>query len=285
MRVGLRVVLTAFLCIAAQSRTVIISGATGGTGSAVYLALKAQGVTVRGLVRNVTKARHRLGCNACDESEGIFVGDITKAESLAAAMAGADSLLIATGPAYHCKIPSVYIGCKYYPGADPKTIQWEGVKNQVSAFAGSHGPTMSNRHVILLSNDLTTVPDNFLDKIDNGHGTFYALNGEAFTMASGVPFTIIKPNGLNDGDAGEKEIIIAHDDQGWTSTDLNTAFIRRSDVARLLTYAALNPEKVRGLRFDVTSKFIGGTPTTDVSKLFEAAAYPWDPRGPKAVIV
>merc|ERR1719409_1200286 len=123
-------------------------------------------------------------------------------------MSGAHSLIITTGPAYHCKFPSVYIGCKFYPGADPKTIAWEGVKNQVTAFASSSGPAWTERHVILLSNDLTTVPNNFLDKIDNSHGTFYALNGEVFTMSSGVPFTIIKPNGLNDGDPAKKEIIV-----------------------------------------------------------------------------
>ena len=41
---------------------------------------------------------------------------------------------------------------------------------QVSAFAMSNGTRPSKRHVILLSNDLTTVPDNFLDKIDHGNG-------------------------------------------------------------------------------------------------------------------
>lgn len=278
-------VLAATLCIAAEGRVVVVTGATGGTGSSVYLALKAKGVTVRGLVRNVTKAKHILGCRACDASDGIFVGDITQQNTLGPAMAGADTLVITTGPAYHCKIPSLYIGCKFYPGADPKTMAWEGVKHQVSAFAISSGPAFTKRHVILLSNDLTTVPNNFLDKIDDGHGTFYALNGEAFAMSSGIPFTIIKPNGLNDGEAGKKEIIIAHDDQGWSPTNLNTEFISRADLTRLLVYATLNPEQTKGLRFDVTSKQLGGTPTTDVSKLFSKAEFPWDPRKAAAAAV
>jgi len=272
MKLWILAFLSASLC---DGKTVLITGATGHTGSMVYSSLKANGMTVRALVRDVAKAKTILNCTSCDESEGIFVGDITKPDTLKTAMTGADTLVITTGPAYHCKIPSVYIGCKYYPGADPKTISWQGVKSQVSSFAASAGAALADRHVVLLSNDLTTQPDNFLDKVDNGHGCFYALNGEAFTMSSGVPFTIIKPNGLSDGDAGKKEIIVAHDDEGWSPSNLNTAFISRADVARLATYAALNPEKSRGLRFDVTSKKIGGTPTADVSKLFDEARYPW----------
>lgn len=261
---------------AALSLTVTITGATGHTGSMVYLALKEQNVTVRGLVRNATKAKSVLKCDKCDESEGIFVGDVSKPETLKAAMSGADSLVIATGPAFHCKIPSIYVGCHFYPGAEPKTMSWIAVKNQVSVFAAGKQPALSKRHVMLLSNDLTTVPDNFLDKIDNGQGCFWSLNGESFTMSSGVPFTIIKPNGLNDGEPAQKEIVVGHEDKGWKPTDLNYEFIRRSDVARLLTYAVMNREKVLGLRFDVTSKNLFGTPTKDVSTVFEAARYPWN---------
>jgi len=280
-----RVLLAALLCGVAAGKTVLVTGAAGHTGSQVYLALKAQGITVRGLVRNVTKAKEYLKCGACSESEGIFVGDITKPETLTAAMTGADTLVIKTGPAYHCKYPSIYMGCHFYPGADPKTIAWQGVKNQVSTFASSAGPALKDRHVILLSNDLTTQPDNFLDKIDNSHGCFYALQGEVFTMSSGVPFTIMKPNGLNDGEPAQKEILVAHDDQGWNAMNPNTEFINRADVVRLMTYAALNPQKTKGLRFDVTSKRLFGTPTKDVSKVFAAAEYPWDSRKLNEVVV
>ena len=97
-------------------------------------------------------------------------------------------------------------------------------------------------------------------------------------MSAGIPYTIIKPNGLNDGEAGKTELVVAHDDEGWAPLDLDYAYIGRADVARLLTYAALHPVATTGLRFDVTSKRSGGTPTTDVSSVFGAAMYPWDPR-------
>jgi len=260
---------------AAAPRTVLITGATGHTGSLVYLSLKAQNFTVRALVRNVSKAKKLLGCGECGEKEGVYVGDITQPSTLTAAMTGVDSLVITTGPAYHCTFPKIYIGCKFYPGAEPKTIQWLGVKSQVSAFANSTGIPLADRHVLLLSNDLTTTPDNFLDKVGGGQGAFYALNGEAYTMASGLPFTILKPNGLSEGDAAKSQIVAAHDDQGWGPLDQDYEFISRADVARLLTYAVANRDKAVGQRFDVTSKKSGTVPTTDVSVVFDAMRLPW----------
>jgi len=259
------------------SLTVTVSGATGHTGSQLYLALaRSEGVTVRGFIRNVTKAREVLGCNRCDESEGIYVGDVLKPATMVAAMEGADTLVITTGPAYHCDDPLLYVGCHFYPGATPQNMSWQAVKNQVATFAGSDGPALGDRHIVLLSNDMTTIPNNFLDKIDNAQGCFYSLNGEAFTMSSGLLFTILKPAGLNDGDIALKEIVVAHDDEGWSSSNPDYEFISRGDLVRLLTYAVTHREESVGLRFDVTSLAVFGTPTIDVAPVFKAAKYPWD---------
>lgn len=48
---------------------VLVTGATGRTGSLVYLRLKQLEIPVRALVRNASKAREMLGCTACDEAE------------------------------------------------------------------------------------------------------------------------------------------------------------------------------------------------------------------------
>lgn len=268
-----------------DSRVVLVTGATGRTGSLAYAALQKEGLTVRALVRDAAKAKEVLGCSTCDESDGVFLGDIKNASTLTPAMTGVDELVITTGPAYKCKIPSVFVGCHYYKGAEPKTMSWLGVKAQVSAFLASAGPALQERKVTLLSNTQTTQPNNMLDKIDDAHGTFYSLQGEAFLMSAGVSFTIIKANGLGDGDAAQKEIVVGHDDQAWSSSDLNYIYIRRSDVARLIAYASANPEKTKGLRFDVTSKMLFGTPTADVATVFDAARYPWQPHVSSGITV
>ena len=50
-------------------RPALVVGATGRTGSRTYLLLKKNGIPVRGIVLNATKARQVLGCDKCDASE------------------------------------------------------------------------------------------------------------------------------------------------------------------------------------------------------------------------
>ena len=51
----------------ATGPVVVVSGATGRTGSLLYLALRGSGIAVRALVRNASKAKEMLDCGACDE--------------------------------------------------------------------------------------------------------------------------------------------------------------------------------------------------------------------------
>jgi uncharacterized protein YbjT (DUF2867 family) len=258
--------LTAALVVLAEgaNRTVVVSGATGRSGSSIYLLLKQAGVNVRGIVRNTSKAREYLGCSKCDESEGIFVGDITKQESLGPAMAGADGLVIATGRT---------------SDAPAKDILFDGVANQVTAFLSSSGPKPQDRHVSLISMQFTTLPDTILNKIlahlwggwDVG---FYSLQGESHLMSADVPFTILKACGLTNDPEKQSQVIVGHDDKGWGMKDAHT--VSRHDVARVLAAAAANPSMSKGLRFDFCSK--KGSPQDDAMEIIKEAMQPWDTR-------
>merc|ERR1719201_3260319 len=109
----------------AESPTVLVTGATGRTGALLYSWLKENHVPVRAFVRNATKARAVLGCSKCDETEGIFVGDVTKKETLLPAMRGATALAIATSAMPICKggqkgPPE----CTYPAGAYPNDVDF-----------------------------------------------------------------------------------------------------------------------------------------------------------------
>jgi|EP00927_Polykrikos_kofoidii_P029081 nucleoside-diphosphate-sugar epimerase len=251
---------------AAGSPVVLVTGATGRTGSLVYTLLKKRGVTVRALVRSQDKARKYLNCTKCDPSEGIFVGDVTEERSLDDAMRGTTALVIGASAVAHCGQD----GCAYPKGGYPIDVDFNGGKAQIEAFA-KHGAG-SKGNVVLCSSMGTTVPDSFLDKFGHGQILFYKLNEEAFLMSSGIPFTIVKPCGLVNDAPSEKELVVGHDDD----MHLNPATVTRGDVARVMVEAVLKPDEASGLRFDLCSK--SGTPTADVGKVFEAARFPWQQR-------
>jgi len=256
------------------NRTVVVTGATGRSGSLIYLLLKSAGVNVRGLVRNTSKAREYLGCTKCDASEGIFVGDITKPDSLTPAMTGADGLVIATGRVEKCKV-----------NCATKEILFDGVANQVSAFLGSPGPKPQDRHVSLISMQFTTLPDTILNKIlahlwggwDVG---FYSLLGESSLMNANVPFTILKACGLTEDPAKQAKILVGHDDKGWALKDAHT--VSRQDVARVLAAGAVNPDMSGNLRFDFCSQ---KGDAQDEMTIIKAAMQPWDPRKQASIVV
>lgn len=246
---------------------IVVTGATGGTGSILYLTLKAKGVPVRALVRNYTKAKEILGCQKCDSSEGIFLGDATQKSSMTAVMQGAGGLAIVTSAMPIC---TPYPQCHYSKGAFPLDVDFNGGRAQIEVFAEAQKAAgVSPGPVVLCSAMGTTEPDSELDKLGNGFISFYKLNEEAFLMNSGIPFTIVKPCGLTNDPAGQKALLVGHDDD----IKVSPPSVSRADVARVMLEALVQDEKARNLRFDLCSQ--AGDPTTDFGKLFDNARYSW----------
>lgn len=249
---------------AAQTDIVMVTGATGRTGSILYGLLKKQGVNVRALVRNATKARNLLACTKCDESEGIFVGDVTKPETLKAPMNGVTKLVITTSSIPVC---NPFPKCHYPPGGLPIDVDWNGGKAQVMAFAEQ---AKGKGQVVLISSMGTTDPDGFLEKLDNAHIGFYKLNLEAFLMSAGLEYTIIKPCGLDDH-VSNNTLVVGHDDQ----LHLTPPTMGRMDVARVSVAALQHPDVAGGLRFDLCSKAGPATSESDLLGVLQDAKYPW----------
>lgn len=240
--------LVAVVCFSAcfsalvNAETVLVTGATGRTGALAYAQLKDAGFDVRGFVMNASQAKDILHCGDCTEKEGIYVGDVTKPDTLVSAMANVDRLVITVGAAPHCGIQ--YLGCKYSEGAYPKDIDWLGTKNQVLAAKAAGA-----KHVVLVSAMGTTTPDTFLDKMGHGWDLFYKLNAEAFLMNSGLAYTIVKPGGLT-MDAGGKKLYVGHEDN-FNGTKSNE--VARADVAAVLTEACKTPTLAANTRFDLVA--------------------------------
>jgi len=267
---SLRFLFTCLFLGQAAAAPIVVSGATGKTGSLTYNLLKKQGAEVRAFVRNVTKAKELLGCDKCDESEGIFAGDIREKNSMTKVMTGAGALVILTSSAPSC---DASFDCTYPVGAFPIDVDWVGARNTMEVFADTAGI----KPVVLVSTMGTTTPDSALDMMGKGHGVFYKLNFEAVLMTSGLPFTILKPCRLGYAKGNNATIEVGHDDELIAKTP-----IQREDLARVVAAAASIPDIVGNLRFDLCSK--PGTPTTDaqIPGLFKDARFPW--QAEKAIV-
>jgi uncharacterized protein YbjT (DUF2867 family) len=91
---------------------IVVTGATGNTGSEVVRALTARGSRVRAFVRDPGKARDKLG-----ENVELAVGDFADTGSVGAALEGADALLLSCAD-------------------DPRRVGWETAAIDAAAAAG-----------------------------------------------------------------------------------------------------------------------------------------------------
>ena len=236
--------------------SVLVTGAAGRTGSLLYHQLKADSRIgeVRALVRNVTKARSVLNCNKCDASEGIYVGDVTKVESMTAAMKGVDTLAIAAAVS----------------GTEPdkvmRAVEFDGVENQVAALTSANNGTLGTLRVVLCSSMGTTYPSP--KPMMGGPILFWKLNAEAFLFSSGVGTTVVKPCGLSDKEGGQHKLVVGHDDHLPTMSFM----VPRADVAAVMAEAIV--QRTSGLRFGMCTKAIGSK-TTDYAALLKEAQWPW----------
>lgn len=157
----------------AGTPTVLVTGATGGTGQLLYAQLVADtrvAQPVRALVHGnasdpaaKAKAAKALNCTQCDESEGVYYGDVTDPASMRDAMHGVTTVAIAVGAGFTLN------------STLQKAIEFTGVENQVSALAGSGG-SLEEKRVVLCSSMATTNPHP--SPFEGGPILFWKLNAE-----------------------------------------------------------------------------------------------------------
>ncbi|KAG0602659.1 hypothetical protein M758_10G031100 [Ceratodon purpureus] len=241
-------------------RTVLVTGAGGKTGGIVLEKLRKmpEGFVARGLVRT-EESKAKVG------GENVFVGDVTKAESLKEAFEGVDALVITTSAVPKMKPgfdpskggrPEFY----YEEGGYPEQVDWLGQKNQIEAAKAA-----GCKHIVVVGSMGGQNPNHMLNMLGNGKILIWKRKAEEYLSQAGVPYTIIRAGGLQDKEGGIRELLVGKDDE-LMSTD--TKSITRSDVAELCVQALLNEES-HNKAFDIASKPEGqGTPTSDFKALF-----------------
>jgi uncharacterized protein YbjT (DUF2867 family) len=206
-----------------SAHVVLVAGATGGTGQEVVDRALAQGLHVRALVRDQTKARMLFG-----DRVQYVTGDVREPRSLKKAVKGVDEVICALGSSVQRD-----------PENSPERVDFAGVKSLADAAkaAGvSQFILVSSMGVTHPEHQLNAMLDNILE---------WKLKGEDAVRATGINYTIVRPGALTNEPGGQRGIRIMQGDprDGEGS-------ISRSDLAAVLV-SAIGREDLFGKTFEL----------------------------------
>lgn len=220
---------------AASNRPVLVTGATGRTGRLIVERLVKRGILVRALVRNPTTGRSLL-------SAGVrqFVGDVRNINTLAAPMAGARGVIIATSG-----------GIEHHNSAE--LVDYFGTGNLIRQALASQVDL-----VIFISTITATRPEHYLNAEPTSVG--WKAQAEELIRASGVPYCIVRSGWLRDV-AGGFPLSVSQGDtaDGWIS---------RADLAEVCARLLLLPAAL-GKTIDIVTA--RERPAIDLEAAIEAA--------------
>jgi uncharacterized protein YbjT (DUF2867 family) len=219
-KASLLALLTTMPLAASGAQTVLVIGATGGTGREVVRQAQTRGYVVRAFVRDESKAR----------AVQYFVGDVRTGDGIEAAVKGADYVVSALGS-----------NVRNDPQNTPERVDYQGVRLLAEASAKA-----AIKQFVLVSSMGVTHPDHQLNKMF-GNILVWKLKGEDALRASGVPYTVVRPGGLLNTPGGEAGVKVFQGD------DLrNQGSVPRADVATVALAALGNPS-AQGKTFELVS--------------------------------
>jgi uncharacterized protein YbjT (DUF2867 family) len=196
---------------------VLVAGATGRTGRLVIEQLQADPrFEARAMARDPARAAREVG-----SSHRWIAGDVTRPDTLAAAMRGASYVICA-------------IGATQRSGPNgPEFVDYGGVRNLADAARAA-----GVRQFVLISSIGAGGEGGFTRWILNligGDVLVWKAKGEAYLRSSGVAYTIVRPGGLRDGPGGREGL-------RFMQGDTETGDITRADTAAVAIAALANAD-------------------------------------------
>ncbi|MEL6402585.1 MAG: SDR family oxidoreductase [Cyanobacteria bacterium J06626_4] len=163
----------------------LVVGATGETGRRIVRVLIGKGIPVRVMVRDPAQAKEIL-----PNTVEVVTGDVQNQASIEAAIADCTVLLCATGAR-----PS-------FDPTGPYQVDYEGTKNLINV-AKAH----NIEHFVIVS---SLCVSRFLHPLN----LFWLIlwwkkQAEDYLIASGLPYTIVRPGGLKSDDTDDRALMMA----------------------------------------------------------------------------
>lgn len=204
--------------------TILAVGATGSIGSLVVEEAIRQGHKVRALVRSASKARQLPR-----EAESVS-GDLTRPETLSAAVDGIDAIVFTHGSDGGGKAAS-------------EAVDYGGVRNILAALGSRKA------RVALMTAIGVTNRNSSYNRSTESHD--WKRRSERLIRASGLQYTIVRPGWFDYNGSDEHKLVLLQGDKRHSGTPKDGA-IARQQLADVLV-RSLTSDQAQRKTFELVS--------------------------------
>jgi len=203
--------------MASRTMTVLVVGATGSIGHLVVEEAVKQGHEVRALVRSASKARQ-----LAREARSI-IGDLTRPETLSAAVDGIDAIVFTHGSEGGDK-------------ATTEAVDYGVVRNILLALGSRRA------RVALMTSIGVTNRNSSYNRSTEAHD--WKRRSERLVRKSGLPYTIVRPGWFDYNRSDEHKLLLLQGDKRQSGTPGDGAIARRQ-LATVLVRSLNSDQAVR----------------------------------------
>jgi uncharacterized protein YbjT (DUF2867 family) len=197
--------------------TVLVVGANGSIGHLVVEEAIRQGSIVRALVRNPAKARE-LPAKA-----RVVVGDVTRPETLADAVAGIGAIVFTLGSEGAGKV-----------GAE--NVDYDGVRNVLRALG-----TRTARIALMTAIGVTNRTGAY-NRATEAHD--WKRRSERLVRVSGLPYTIVRPGWFDYNRPDQHRLTLLQGDTHQAG-DASDGVVARRQIAEVLVHSLISNHATR----------------------------------------
>lgn len=211
--------------MSATNTTVLVVGATGSIGRLVVAEALRQGHAVRALVRDPARAR------GLPQDAQRVIGDLTRADTLAAAVDAIDAVVFTHGSNGGSK-------------ADAERVDYGAVRNVLRTLASRPA------RIALMTAIGVTHREGAYNRSTRVHD--WKRRSERLVRASGLPYTIVRP-GWFDYNAPDQHRLVFLQGDTRHAGDPSDGVIARQQIAEVLVNS-LGSEAARGKTFELVAE-------------------------------
>ena len=216
---------------------VLVVGATGSIGKHVVDVALSYGYQVRALARSKDKARR------IPNQVEVAIGDLTRPETLAAAVQDVDAIVFTHGSDGYGKEGS-------------ESVDYGGVRNIVTALSGR------TARIALMTSIGVTNRNSSYNRSTEAHD--WKRRSERLIRMSGLPYTIVRPGWFDCNCDDEQKMVFRQGDTHHTGTPKDGA-VARVQIARVLV-ESLTSESAKNKTFELVTST--GIEQSDLNPLF-----------------